>query len=72
VQRRSGSRPWEVMQEKEAYVRLLLGRGLTVRQISGQLRCSESFVRAGAEGAGGAGGVRSPFGPLTVCAPVWF
>jgi hypothetical protein len=33
------------MQEKETYVRMLLSRGLTVHQISGQLRCSESFVR---------------------------
>jgi hypothetical protein len=33
------------MQEKETYVSTLLHRGLTVRQISGQLRCSESFAR---------------------------
>lgn len=45
MQRRSGSRPWELMQEKETYVSTLLHRGLTVRQISGQLRCSESFAR---------------------------
>jgi transposase-like protein len=33
------------MQEKEQCARTLLERGLTVRQISGQLQCSEAFVR---------------------------
>jgi hypothetical protein len=45
MQRRSGSSPWELIQQKEAWTRQLLERGLSVAQIAGQLPCSESFVR---------------------------
>jgi hypothetical protein len=43
--RAGGAQSRALMREKEELARLLLGRGLTVRQVSGQLRCSQPFVR---------------------------
>lgn len=33
------------MQEKAVWARRLLAQGLTITQVSGQLRCSRTFVR---------------------------